>query len=162
MNSSLKKPLWRCPKCGHEFVTRNLWHSCGRYELSDHFIGKPPQLRQAFDAFVESAQKCGPVTVYGQKTRIVIQARVRFAGAVVRKHWLDASMWLKRRVEHPRLVRVENFGRLGFGHHFRLTQRGDIDHPMERLMREAYRVGQQEHVYGTARGGSSAESAAGA
>ena len=25
------KPLWTCPKCGHSFVTRNIWHSCNRY-----------------------------------------------------------------------------------------------------------------------------------
>ena len=27
------KPLWTCPKCGHQFVPANLWHSCGHYEL---------------------------------------------------------------------------------------------------------------------------------
>ena len=35
------RPLWRCPECGHTFVTRNLWHSCGRYTLDPHFAGKP-------------------------------------------------------------------------------------------------------------------------
>ncbi len=53
------------------------------------------------------------MTVYAQKTRIVIQARVRFAGAVVRQDWVDASLWLKRRITHPRLHRIEDFGRLG-------------------------------------------------
>ena len=33
------RPLWRCGKCGHRFVTKNLWHSCGRYRLADHFKG---------------------------------------------------------------------------------------------------------------------------
>jgi hypothetical protein len=142
--TSGKRPLWRCPKCGHEFVTRNLWHSCARYRLEDHFAGKPPELRQAFDRYVEIARACGPVTVYAQKTRIVIQARVRFAGAIVRGHWLDAGMWLKRRVEHPLLVRVESFGRLGYGHHFRLRSAADVDEALAQLMREAYAVGQQE------------------
>jgi hypothetical protein len=148
MNKKPQKPLWRCPKCGHEFVTRNLWHSCGRYEVVHHFIGKPAELREVFVEFVELAQRCGPVTVYAQKTRIVIQARVRFAGAVVRKSWLDASMWLKRRAKHPRLIRIEAFGSLGFGHHFRLASRGDIDPALGQLMREAYRIGKQEHIYG--------------
>jgi hypothetical protein len=58
------KPLWRCPKCGHRFVTKNLWHSCARYRLSDHFRGKPPAIRQTFDRYVELAKACGPVTVY--------------------------------------------------------------------------------------------------
>jgi len=84
------------------------------------------------------ARACGPVTVYAQKTRIVIQARVRFAGAVVRRGWLDAGLWLQRRVTHLRLHRVEDFGRLGYGVHFRLTAAADIDRALVVLMREAY------------------------
>ncbi len=40
------------------------------------------------------ARACGPVTVYAQKSRIVFQARVRFAGAVVHNEWLEATLWL--------------------------------------------------------------------
>lgn len=76
------------------------------------------------------------MTVYAQKTRIVIQARVRFAGAVVRQEWLDAGLWLRRRVTHPRVHRIENFGRLGYGVHFRLT--ADIDRRLAASVCEAY------------------------
>ena len=85
-----------------------------------------------------AARKAGPVTVYAQKTRIVLQQRVRFAGAVVRPTWLDAGIWLRRRVEHPRLIKTENYGRLGYGHHFRLERPADIDSALERLLRESY------------------------
>jgi hypothetical protein len=74
----------------------------------------------------------------------VIQARVRFAGAVVRTSYLDAGLWLRRRVEHPRLRRAEDFGRLGVVHHFRLEHPEQIDAALRTLMREAYRVGTQE------------------
>jgi hypothetical protein len=139
-----KRTLWQCPKCGHRFVTANLWHSCGRYRLADHFDGKPVLLRKTFDRYVAAARTHGRVTVYAQKTRIVLQRRVRFAGVVVRKNWLDASMWLRRRVEHPRLIRTESFGQLGFGHHFRLSDPGDIDQAMIELLGEAYEVGRQD------------------
>ena len=143
------KPLWKCPKCGHKFVNRNIWHSCGRFKLSDHFKGKAPAVRKAFDAFVELAKKNGPLTVYAQKTRIVIQGRVRFAGGVTRKNFLDANLWLKRRAEHPRLIRVEDFGKIGCVHHFELRSPNDLDGGLAELMAEAYRVGQQEHIYGS-------------
>lgn len=138
MARTKRTPLWRCPKCGHRFVTKNLWHSCGRYRLADHFAGKPPALRSSFRRWVEVARDAGPVTVYAQKTRIVLQHRVRFAGAVVRPTWLDAGLWLRRRVQHPRLVRTENFGRLGYGLHFRLEQPSDIDSALEELVHESY------------------------
>lgn len=144
---SVKKPLWRCPKCKHRFVTKNLWHSCGRYKLADHFKGKSNNLRATFNRFVELAKMFGPVTVYAQKTRIVLQGRVRFAGAVIKKDWIDAGLWLKRRIQHPRLIRVESFGKLGYGHHFRFKNPEDVDASVEELMREAYAIGQQNSIY---------------
>ncbi|HTH63163.1 MAG TPA: hypothetical protein VL563_00670 [Gemmatimonadales bacterium] len=48
----------------------------------------------------------GPVTVYAQATRIVLQARVRFASVVVHGEWLDVGLWLRRRVrQRPRAHR---------------------------------------------------------
>ena len=84
------------------------------------------------------ARSCGPVTVYAQKTRIVFQARVRFAGAIVHNDWLEATLWLRRRVEHRCLHRVESLGRLGYAVHFRLTGLTDIDRELEAFMREAH------------------------
>ena len=130
--------LWRCPRCGHRFASRNLWHSCGNYRLADHFRNRSPVVRQLFNRWRALARACGPVTVYAQKTRIVFQTRVRFAGAVAHKGWLDASVWLSRRAAHRCLLRIESFGRLGYGVHFRLTALADIDAELKLLMREAY------------------------
>ena len=71
-------------------------------------------------------------------------ARVRFAGAVVHSSYLDAGVWLRRRADHPRLRRIEDFGPLGCVHHFRLESAEDIDAELVALMREAYRVGTQQ------------------
>jgi hypothetical protein len=139
-----KPPLWKCPKCGHRFVTRNLWHSCVRVALADHFRGKPVERKKTWDQWLAAARECGPVQSYAQKSRIVIQARVRFAGAVVHASYLDAGLWLRRRATHPLLRRVEDYGPLGVVHRFRLEAPTDIDAPLRALMHEAYRVGTQE------------------
>lgn len=133
-------PLWTCPKCRHRFVTKNLWHSCVRVPLRTHFRGRAAALSPTFRAWARLARACGPVTIYAQKSRIVIQARVRFAGAMVRSRYLDATLWLKRAAPHPRLIRTESFGALGYGLHFRLERPDDIDPALGRLMREAYRI----------------------
>lgn len=139
-----RPPLWRCPKCGHRFVTAKVYHSCGRYRLADHFKGRPRALRRAFDRFVELARGYGPVTVYAQKTRIVLQVRVRFAGAIVHPKWLEATMWLRRAVEHPSLRRIESLGRLGYGLHFCFRGPDEVDGAIAALLREAYSIGCQE------------------
>jgi hypothetical protein len=136
-----RRTLWTCPECGHRFVTRNLWHSCGRYSLAAHFAGKARGVRAVFDRYLAAARACGPVTVYAQKTRIVFQTRVRFAGAVVRRDWVEATMWLRRPVRHRTLVRVEPLGRLGFNLHFRLETPADVDGALRELLREAYEAG---------------------
>jgi hypothetical protein len=141
--SERRRALWTCPRCGHRFVTRNLWHSCGRHRLADHFIGRDPVVRRIFARFRLIVRACGPVTVYAQKTRIVFQVRVRFAGAVVRKRSLEAGVWLKRRAAHPCLARVEVLLRREYLHYFRFTEPAQLDRAFARLVREAYAIGQQ-------------------
>ena len=38
-----QNPLWTCIKCGNKFVTKNMWHSCGKYNLDDLFSKYPEQ-----------------------------------------------------------------------------------------------------------------------
>lgn len=143
----LKPPLWKCLKCGHKFVTRNLWHSCSRYPLSHHFKDKESIVRELFDKYHEVIESFGPVTVIPQKTRIVFQVRVRFAGAVARKHWLEGALWLKRPAEHPFFFRTEKLNAHDHIYSFRLRRLADLkDGKLVALLREAYKVGCQEQT----------------
>jgi hypothetical protein len=140
------RPLWTCPRCGHRFVTRNLWHSCARYPLSHHFKGKNPVVRRLFTRFRALVQACGPVEVYAQKTRIVMQARVRFGGCTTAREWLDAGLWLGRRVAHPRLRQVSQPVPGCYVHAFRFRDPVEMDAAFGRLVREAYAIGRREHL----------------
>jgi hypothetical protein len=139
-----KRPLWTCPKCGHRFVTRNLWHSCVRVPIAAHFRGRPPERKRTFDRWLAAARACGRVVAYAQKSRITFMARVRFSGAVIHNSYVDGGLWLRRKAVHPRLRKIDDYGRLGCVHYFRLERPDDVDPQLEALMREAYRVGTQE------------------
>ena len=123
-----------------------MWHSCSNYSLEHHFAGALPTVRETFDEFLRAVEACGPVVVIPQKTRIAIQARVRFAGCVVRRRWLLANLWLTRRATHPRLRRIDDFGPRALGHQFRLDAPTDVDSELGELVAEAYRVGMREHL----------------
>lgn len=140
------KPLWACPRCGHRFVTKRLWHSCSHYPLAHHFANKPPGLRTLFHRYLAVIRAFGPVTVIPQKTRIVFQVRVRFAGAVVRLRGLECHLWLKRRASHPLIRRVEALLDRDFIHTFRLTDASQLDLALVALLRESYDVGCQRHL----------------
>jgi hypothetical protein len=146
-----KPPLWTCPKCGHQFVTRNMSHSCSNYPLDYHFAGKDPALRKLFDRYVRFVKRCGPVTIYAQKSRITFQTRARFTNIVVRKRWMECSLWLKRRVESPLFHRVDEFGPRDRVHYFRLSDESQLDGELAAFVREAYAVGCQENFDRTRR-----------
>jgi hypothetical protein len=137
-------PLWVCPRCGHALATRNLAHSCGRYDLEHHFAGRPPEVRELFDRLRHTIEGIGEVTVEPQKTRIVFTVRVRFAGVIVRASGLDVHFWLTRRVESPR-YRIESYYPTAHVHRFKLVAAEQLDEPLNELLREAYAVGCQEH-----------------
>jgi len=80
--------MWTCPRCGHSFVIANLWHSCGVFAMSEHFDSHDPRVAETFEAIVDAAKTCGPLAVYAQKSRIVLQNRVRFASRHGRPRWL--------------------------------------------------------------------------
>ncbi len=136
-------PLWTCPRCGHRFVTRNSRHSCSKHKLEDHFKDRPACVRQLFDAWSEFVQQFGEVTVIPQKTRISFQVRVRFAGAVIRKNWVECAFWLKRQVKDERFHRVEKITARDYIYYFRLTDESQLDETMKEYLREAHQVGCQ-------------------
>lgn len=58
-----RRPLWRCPKCGKYYVTRNMWHACARHTVDEHFVRRDPKLRLLFDGLVGLAKRNGPLKV---------------------------------------------------------------------------------------------------
>ena len=94
MAARSERPLWQCPDCERRFANRNQSHFCGRYDLQTHFERKPPEIRMLFDAVVSVIQRCGPVSVLPEKTRIAFQTRMSFAQVTPRMKWLDGHVVL--------------------------------------------------------------------
>ena len=138
--------LWQCPRCGERFVTPNIWHSCGKFELDPLFARSEPHIRPLFDRLAELVASVGPVTVIPQKTRIVFQVRVRFAGAVPRKSYLLVSFGFPRRVDSPRFHKIDRFAPRWYGHHCKVTTLEDFDDDFLDWIRLSYTVGEQKHL----------------
>lgn len=111
-----KRPLWRCPKCGARFVTRNMWHSYGRYTLEALFSRSEPHVLPLFKKFAKMVRECGHATMIPQKTRVVFMVRVRFAGAYPRKSYFVAGFALSRRLKSPRIKKIEEYAPHFIGH----------------------------------------------
>jgi len=140
--SLTERPLWTCPKCGHRFISANLWHSCSHYTLDERFARSTPEARAAFDRFVELVERCGPVTVIAQKTRIVLMVRVRFAGAVVLRDRVRLNFSLTHQLDAPWVDRIEVYmGGRWNAHHFVAREPAEVDAipDLPALLCESYR-----------------------
>jgi 16S rRNA G1207 methylase RsmC len=137
------RPLWTCPQCGHRFTTRNTWHSCGTVPIEALFTRSAPHVRRLFERLVEIAESSGPVTVIAQKSRIVLQVRMRFAAAMPQKSALKGHLVLARRCDDPRFSKIETFSPRSHVHVFRLQSASELDAGFARFVGEAYQVGCQ-------------------
>ncbi len=123
-----------------------MWHSCGKFELDALFSKSEPHVFRLYEQFVELVQSFGPVTVIPQKTRVAVQARVRFTGCVPRRSHLECSFWFTEKKRSPRFHRIEQYAPNAYGHYVRVRDQEDFDAEFEDWIREAYAVGRQEHL----------------
>jgi hypothetical protein len=114
--------------------------------LESHFTGKSDDVRQLFDALTAMIQKCGPVKILPEKTRIAFQARMSFIAVQLRRNYLIGHFVFARRLEHPRFSRVETFSPRNHLHAFRLDSLSELDDEFAKWIREAYAVGAQKHL----------------
>src|ERR1700759_4668175 len=100
--------MWTCPACGQTFSPPPLPHSCAVVALDAHFAGSAPEVRAAFDALLAAAREHGPVTVNATKSRISLQARMRFPAVdAPRRAHLTGHLVLTRPVPGPAVTRIE-------------------------------------------------------
>lgn len=141
--------LWTCPECDRQFANLNQQHSCVRTSVEEFLSDKGPRARQLFAALVDAALSLGQVSLAPVKTRVGIQARMIFASINrLSEDRLDAHVVLARRVEHPRFHKVESFSPRNHVHYFRIERPSDVDAEVIAWLREAYVVGEQEHLAG--------------
>ena len=127
------RPLWVCPRCGQAFVNRNQFHSCARYDLEEPFHGKAASVRELFEALRHMIEVNGPVTLVPYRDRVGFMVRVRFAGATPRQRWLEVSFWLTRRLDSPRLRKVETLMPRVHIHTLRLASPEELDEELSGL-----------------------------
>jgi hypothetical protein len=129
-------------------VRANLWHACSRRTVDELFARSAPVLRAAFDRLVELFERCGPMVVIAQKSRIVFMVRVRFAGCVVRRDHLLASMALPAVVPHTRWHSIEEVAPGWFVHRFEVRDGSELDDPgLAELACESFHLmGEQQRL----------------
>jgi Domain of unknown function (DUF5655) len=131
--------LWRCPKCGARFVTKNLWHSCGRFSLDDLLARCDPPVRALFGRLAAFARRHGGRggVLVPQKTRAVFMHEVRYCAVYPRKDHLQLGIILRRRFPSRRFFKIEDYYGNAVGHYIRLRTPADLDVELGAWLRES-------------------------
>ena len=142
-----RRPIWTCPECGARLISKNLWHSCGKFTLEALFAGAGPEVIELARKYVSLLHSLGDVQVIPQKTRLVCVARVRFAGLYPRKTRFRVGFALRRWLRHPRIVKTTNYGPRWRGHFVDIRSESDLDDELRAWLQESHdTVGVQDDI----------------
>jgi hypothetical protein len=121
-------------------VSRNLWHSCGRFTLEALFSSSASGVLAAARKYVALLESLGDVQVLPQTTRLVAIARVRFASLYPRKDHFLAAFALHRWLTNRRIVKTVDYGPRWRGHYVRITSAADLDEELRVWLQESHDV----------------------
>ena len=142
-----RRPLWTCPRCRAKFVTRNIYHGCGNYSVAKFLEGKGDRARTLYERFAELVRRCGPIEVAPTKTQVGFMVRVRFAGIThISDRGMTAQFALPRRLDNPRIRRVDHPAHQWYIHTFRVTSPEELDDEVLGWLKESYKMGEQQHL----------------
>ena len=84
------------------------------------------------------------------KTRVAFMGRVRFAGVhALSDRGMTIAFGLPQPLSHPRIRKIEDYGRGWYGHWMRITEPKELDDELLGWLRESYhQMGMQEGLSG--------------
>jgi len=145
------RPLWRCRKCGKKFVTKNLSHSCRRYDLAHLFVRRDPAVLRIYKKFERMVQACGPVIVEPRSNEIVFLVRVRMIGFTPFKSSAQLRLIFPRLRRNRRFLKTFTYYRRCHAHWIEIRHPSELDDQVQGWIREAYALSAQKPFPGKQR-----------
>jgi hypothetical protein len=114
--------------------------STARPSVQHHFVGKPPEVRAAYDRLGKAVSKFGEWAEDPKKTSIHFNRTTAFAGIATRKEAILLTVKACRKITSPRIVKSERTSANRWHHVIRLTKPSDVDSELISWLREAYEL----------------------
>jgi hypothetical protein len=129
---------WSCPRCARTFAREGQFHSHDTVQVEDHFAGRAENLRVAFDQLIRSLPS--DVQVEALRTVIILSASTTFAFITVQSKRLLVGVFLDRRLDSPRLVKVDVASSRKVGNTVEVRGPDDVDDELRQWLRGAYKL----------------------
>ena len=103
-----------------------------------YFAGRPLVEREIFEAVRRHLESLGPVIVEPVNVGILFKRRRTFAELRPKVRWVQLSIGLNRRLDHPRITRTVRATNGRTYHGIRITSPADIDGEVSEWLTESY------------------------
>lgn len=121
--------------------------SDGVWTVARHLEGHPAFAVDLYTAFIQMVESLGPFTYSVSKTSITLKGTRRgFAGARPVATGLRGYFDLQREVRDRRITSASPYTSRLVVHHFRIETPSELDDEFLGWLREAYAVGNGEHL----------------
>jgi hypothetical protein len=116
-------------------------------DFDPYLADMPVASVQLFWRFIEMARTSGPVVFELQNGPIILRGTRRiFAGIRVLDRGLGGRLNMLRRIEDPRVVRVEANAKSLISYRYLVTSMSDLDDEFQGWLDEAHSVGDGAHL----------------
>jgi hypothetical protein len=130
--------FWKCPRCGRQFLRKGQVHSCVFFPIDYHFDNKPAKLKKIFDLVLQELRKNGPLRVDAVKSGINLAGKSHFGEVHVLRDRLNLGFVMSRKIDNPRIRRVQKITDRTYFHTVNLKELSDIDAQLLNWLKEAY------------------------
>ncbi len=135
---SILTVFWSCPACGREFGKRQS-HTCvPALSVDAYFASRPAVEREIFEAVRQQLEELGPVIVEPVNVGILFKRRRTFVELRPKARWVQLSIGLNRRLDHPRITRTVGLRNGRTYHGVRVTSPADVDGELREWLTESY------------------------
>ncbi len=116
--------------------------------IKQHMANGTPKSRAMYDRFVQILDEIGRYTTHPAKTTITFKGTRRgFCGARPKNDNLIGYFDIMRELEpDPRIRSTSPYTKRLYVHHFRISSIEEMDETFQGWIREAYGVGQGDHL----------------
>ncbi len=109
-------------------------------DVSNHFEGRSPKVRQIYDRLLEAAGAFGPVEEDPKKTSIHLNRRTAFAGVATRKETLILTLKSARDIQNARIAKHEQASANRWHLEVKLAEPAEVDAELIGWLKDAYDI----------------------
>lgn len=110
------------------------------FTVASHFAGKPPIVREIYQALLSAGRKIGSIEEDPKKTSIHLVHNSALAGVEVRSNYLLLNLKSDYALKSPRIAKSEQLSAKRFHQKVKLTSPKDVDAELKKWLKDAYEL----------------------